>query len=69
MSTQVKLPNGDYVNPRYVTSIRTQTFSSGKTVTYVWVVGNSGYGTFFIDFDGDRRNELAKLINEAKEEA
>lgn len=60
----VKLPNSDYVNPDYVTSIEyLKSNSGGNGRTKVWVIGNAGYHTYSIDFDGDRRDELVKLIN------
>jgi hypothetical protein len=32
--------------------------------TYLWVKKNAGYGTGSFCFPGDRREELAKIINQ-----
>ena len=54
----VKLPSGDYVNPDFVTSVIYNGYS-----TSVWVIGKAGYRTFEINFPGDYRYELSKIIN------
>jgi hypothetical protein len=41
--------NGQWVNPKYVTSITRCEFNSMPDVkSEVWVVGNAGYGTYSI---------------------
>jgi hypothetical protein len=61
--TQVKLPNGNYVNPSYVTTIRTTQGRYDIIWTELWVVGHAGYGTLSYIFKGDVRDELALLLN------
>lgn len=41
--------NKTWVNPEYVTSIQPLTGQQDGTKSRVWVVGNSGYGTYSVD--------------------
>lgn len=62
----VKLPNGVWVNPKYVTEIASRQVITGPdryTWTDVWVVANAGYGTQSHTFRGDLRDELAAIVN------
>jgi hypothetical protein len=59
----VKLPNGDYVNPAHVTCVEFKSYSHSSE-TLVWVKKNAGYGTGQFAFVGDRREELAKILNQ-----
>jgi hypothetical protein len=67
----VKLPNGNYVNPLHVTLIElevTRAYTGGpiaQTTTVVHLFGR-GYisGITQEKFEGDRRDELAALLNE-----
>ncbi len=63
----IKLPqHGDWINPKYVTLIELGHKDMNEVqYTRLWVVANAGYGTKQIDFRGDVRDELAKLINKA----
>jgi len=58
----VKLPCGNFVNPKYVTSIELEKYDGEKSNTIVWVVKNAGYGTGKFTYSGDQRDSLAKLI-------
>lgn len=62
----VKLPDGNYVNPQYVTCIEMRESSTSRW-TVLWVVGAAGYGTLSFRFDGDRRDSLAKLLGDQEE--
>ena len=49
------------VNPKYVTSIKQivhRTSLESKKMTVVWVVGNSGYGTYEVRL----KDHVARLI-------
>ena len=59
----VKLPDGNYVNPMHVTCVEFKDQTYGKH-TWVWVKKDAGYGTGSFRFTGDRREELAKIINQ-----
>lgn len=64
----VKLPDGNYVNPAEVTLIEIvkRVDSQCRPITpntLVWVRAHAGYGTTSLTFEGDRRDELAALIN------
>jgi hypothetical protein len=59
----VKLPNGCWVNPDYVTCVELQG-SKGTLYTAVWVVKDAGYGTGSYSFAGDIKDEIAKLLND-----
>ena len=63
----IRLPNGNYVNPRYVTAIETRGTPDGlrdkgvgSEKLWVWT------GSF--DFQGDIRDRIAALLNEKEEE-
>lgn len=58
----VKFPNGDYVNPTYVTLIELVK-SNGTLFTRAWVISDAGYNTKSIEFLGDCRQQLADLLN------
>jgi hypothetical protein len=53
----VKLPDGNYVNPDFVTSVR-----RCSPYTRVWVVGDAGYHTYQLDFPESMHDEIAKII-------
>lgn len=60
--TLIKLPNGNWANPEYVTAIELCGSATGPR-TKVWAVMDSGYGTGTIyDVHGDHRDQLANLI-------
>lgn len=66
MNTLVQLPDGSWVNPAHVTCIeldKRNTYPSGHCRTWVWVKKDAGYGAGAIQFDGDRRDELARIVN------
>ena len=58
----VKLPDGNHVNPEYVTCIEYADIGATGMYTLVWVIANSGYHTQSFRFKGDVRDELAQLI-------
>ena len=62
-STLVKLPNGEWVNPNYVTNICNEKYDT-KIWTKLWIVKDAGYGTGQILFEGDCKDQLAKIINQ-----
>lgn len=65
MKKLVKLPDGNYVNPDYVTAIElksSEQHGKRRCLTHVWVVKDSGYGTGNFQYEGDRRDELALLL-------
>jgi len=66
MSNLVDLGGGNWVNPRYVTSVEYKYYPNNphRSETLVWVVKDAGYGTGTFSFPGDRRNELATIINQ-----
>lgn len=61
--TLVKLPNGNWVNPAFVSAIELRWCGNGSR-TIVWCQMNAGYGTGQIyESAGDCRAALAKLLN------
>jgi hypothetical protein len=62
----VKLPNGNFVHPRHVTCIEYKHYPANphNSATLVWVRKDAGYGTGTFSFKGDRRDELAAIINQ-----
>jgi hypothetical protein len=60
MNKMIKLPDGTYINPKYVVRIevRTSNAAQDNPRTLVWTA-DGGYATAF---DGDRRDEIAALL-------
>jgi hypothetical protein len=57
MNTQfVKLPDGSYINPAHVITIRQATHKANQT--FIATIDDQ-----FFYFDGDRRDEFAKLLS------
>lgn len=61
----VKLPDGTWINPKYVSYIRKvgEDTLGDKTITTLGLLPFSGDGVNSFAFQGDIRDELAKLIN------
>jgi hypothetical protein len=55
------------VNPKYVTNIESQPLSSGRNLTKLWVVGNSGYGTMSHTLDASVEKATEYLNDKEKE--
>ena len=70
----VKLPNGAWVNPEYVTTICDDPYvgANGRVNrTSLWVIGNEGYGTKRYNFGGETYatpDAIAGIINRAHKE-
>lgn len=62
----VKLPDGNLVNPAFVTCIELKVYER-RSETVLWCVGHAGYGTTSFSFPGDQRKKLAELIDPAPE--
>jgi len=60
MKSIVKLPDGTYINPKYVVRIevRTSNVAQSDPRTLIWV-SDGGWAT---SFEGDRRDEMAALL-------
>lgn len=63
---QVKLRDGVWVNPKYVTCIQVKKYEK-SVETLVWVVKDAGYGTGSISFTGDVAEDLAMKLNKSEE--
>ena len=59
--------NNTWVNPNYVTAIKSisRTADSYKGGSQVWVVGNAGYGPFSV-LTTDTPDVVAEKINKAR---
>ena len=60
----VELPNGDWVNPAHVAGLTVERDRSRKTeYTWLHLAKASSFHVQAVRFDGDQREELAKLLN------